>query len=72
MNIAQQNPHATAGSVPRWGTEEIAHFLTMSREHVTNRIIKRADFPKPIINVSRRTRYWSAADVRSWAAGHTH
>jgi len=72
MNHAQTNQHAAAGSVPRWGTDDIANFLEVSREHVTNRITKRADFPKPIINVSRRTRYWSVTDVRNWAAGNKH
>lgn len=59
-----QNP--MAGAVPRLDTAAIAAMLGVTREHVTDRITKRPDFPKPFINVSRRLRYWRASDVLAW------
>lgn len=67
QNIKNLPPVAT--NVPRLDTAGIAALLGLSREHVTNRITKRLDFPKPYINVSRRTRYWRTADVLAWMKG---
>lgn len=66
MNTAtiQQNPMASA--VPRLDTADIAAMLGVTRVHVTDRITKRPDFPKPFINVSRRLRYWRASEVQAW------
>ena len=62
--------HSTmASSVPRLDTAGIAALLGLSREHVTDRLTKRMDFPKPYINVSRRTRYWRTSDVLAWMRG---
>lgn len=58
-----------ASSVPRLDTAGIAALLGLSREHVTDRLTKRVDFPKPYINVSRRTRYWRTSDVLAWMRG---
>lgn len=64
------NTHSTmASSVPRLNTAGIAALLGLSREHVTDRLTKRVDFPKPYINVSRRTRYWRTSDVLAWMRG---
>lgn len=54
------------GSVPRLDTAGIAAMLGVTREHVTDRITKRLDFPRPFINVSRRLRYWRASEVQAW------
>lgn len=65
----QAQPHAAsplASSAPWMSTADIAALLGLSREHVTDRITKRVDFPKPFINVSRRTRYWRTVDVMAW------
>lgn len=62
----QAQPHTAsplASSAPRMSPADIAALLGLSREHVTDRITKRVDFPKPFINVSRRTRYWRTVDV---------
>ena len=48
-------------------TAEIATMLGLSREHVTDRLTKRPDFPRPAINISRRTRMWRRADVLAFA-----
>jgi len=57
---------STAFSTPRVDTAGIAELLGCSRQHVTSRVTKRVDFPKPYINVSRRIRYWRTSDVRAW------
>lgn len=53
-------------STLRLDTAGIAAMLGVTREHVTDRITKRPDFPKPFINVSRRLRYWRQSDIQSW------
>lgn len=50
-------------------TAGIAALLGLSREHVTDRLTKRRDFPKPVINLSRRTRRWRERDVLAYAGG---
>ena len=69
MNTAtiQQNPMNS--TVPRLDTAGIADLLGVTRVHVTDRITKRPDFPKPFINVSRRLRYWRQSDVQAWMKG---
>ena len=68
-NNLTANQTAMASSAPRLDTAGIAALLGLSREHVTDRITKRVDFPKPYINVSRRTRYWRTTDVLKWMGG---
>lgn len=48
-------------------TAQIASILGMSREHVTDRITKRPDFPAPALNLSQLARRWRETDVRAWA-----
>ncbi len=45
----------------------IAQFLGVTQAHCVGRIVKRADFPKPAIDVSQRLRRWRRADVLKWA-----
>lgn len=68
MNTASISPdqQAMASSVPRLDTSDIAALLGVTREHVTDRITKRPDFPKPYINVSRRLRFWRTSEVQAW------
>lgn len=68
MNTASISPdqQAMASSVPRLDTAGIAALLGVTREHATDRITKRPDFPKPYINVSRRLRFWRASEVQAW------
>jgi predicted DNA-binding transcriptional regulator AlpA len=49
-------------------TAQIAELLSVSREHVTDRLVKRPDFPKPRQNASRRMRKWAEAEVIAWAS----
>lgn len=44
-------------------TQEIARMLGVTRAHVTNRLTKRPDFPKPAVNLSQRLRKWKREDV---------
>lgn len=60
------NTPNTVSTAPRLDTAGIAALLGCTREHVTNRVTKRLDFPKPFINVSRRIRYWRTSEVQAW------
>lgn len=51
-------------------TAAIAEALHVSRAHVTDRLTKRPDFPRPSVNVSQRLRLWDAEAVMTWAAGN--
>lgn len=53
----------------RWAVADIARYLQLTPKHTRESIITRPGFPAPCINVSRRTRFWSAEAVRKWAAG---
>lgn len=53
----------------RIDTKQIADYLQRSREYVTDRLTKRPDFPRPVIDRSRRLRFWLRADVEEWARG---
>lgn len=53
----------------RIDTKQIADYLQRSREYVTDRLTKRPDFPRPVIDRSRRLRFWLRADVEAWARG---
>ena len=50
-------------------TAEIARMIGLTREHVTDRLIKRPDFPKPAINISQRTRFWRRSEVLAFMQG---
>lgn len=62
----QRGAPGAVTSVPRLDTAGIAALLDCSQRHVTNRVTKRVDFPKPFINVSRRIRYWRTSEVMAW------
>ena len=53
----------------RVDTAGIAALLGYTRAHVTDRLTKRPDFPKPFINVSQKMRYWRLADVQAFMQG---
>ena len=44
-------------------TGDIANMLGVTRAHVTNRLSKRPDWPKPVMNLSQRLRRWKREDV---------
>lgn len=47
-------------------TQEIAELAGLTRKHVTNRVVTRPDFPKPVIWLSRQTRRWARADILAY------
>ncbi|SFE87989.1 helix-turn-helix transcriptional regulator [Paracidovorax wautersii] len=53
----------------RVDTAGIAAMLGCTRAHVTDRLTKRPDFPKPFINVSQKMRYWRLGDVQAFLQG---
>lgn len=50
-------------------TADIAEMLGVCRAHVTNRIVKRPDFPAPVINLSQKLKKWSAEEVTRYVKG---
>jgi predicted DNA-binding transcriptional regulator AlpA len=48
-------------------TAGIAQILGVSRAHVTDRLTKQHDCPKPFINRSQKLRRWKQDDVFMWA-----
>ena len=66
MNTANITTNPMGSAIPRLDTAGIAELLGVTRVHVTDRITKRPDFPKPFINVSCRLRYWRTSDVLAW------
>jgi predicted DNA-binding transcriptional regulator AlpA len=50
-------------------SQKAAELLGVTREHFTDRLSKRADFPMPVINFSRRSRRWLLSEVLAWASG---
>lgn len=52
----------------RWPVQKVAEFLGVTPKHTREAITKKPDFPAPIINTSRRIRFWSADEVKRWAA----
>ena len=53
-------------SITLVGTAEIATMLGLSREHVTDYLIKQPGFPKPAVNMSQKLRRWDRDDVMSY------
>lgn len=51
----------------RVNTAGIAELLGLDREYVTDRVVKRPDFPAPVLALSRKTRLWLRAEVQEWA-----
>lgn len=47
-------------------TSDIAADLELSREYVTDRLVKRPDFPAPALRLSRKTVKWERADFEAW------
>lgn len=43
--------------------QQISVLLGLSRRHVSARVVTLPAFPAPVVRLSQRTRFWSAADV---------
>lgn len=46
----------------------VSQLLDVSRQHFTDRISKRPDFPKPVVDYSARNRKWRFDEVMKWRA----
>lgn len=44
----------------------VAQLLGVTRQHFTDRISKKPDFPKPVVNFSARSRRWRFDEVMRW------
>lgn len=53
---------------PTLDTQDIAELLGLTRPYVTDVLVKKPDFPPPVINRSRRIRRWAEEAVMAWAA----
>ena len=49
------------------GTAGIAKMLGLARTYVTDNIVKRPDFPAPVLELSQKTRRWRVRDVERYA-----
>ena len=58
-------------TTPRLDTAGIAALIGCTRQHVTARLTKRPDFPKPFIDISQKMRYWRLADVQAFMQGRS-
>ena len=48
--------------------DDIASSLKLNKVYVRDKVVKRADFPRPAISLSQKTRRWLAEDVQAWIA----
>ena len=46
--------------------DEMADVLKESRQWVRDKLVKRADFPRPALVLSRKVVKWDAADWEKW------
>lgn len=47
-------------------TKAIAEMIGCCRRHTTARVVTRHDFPKPVVNLSQKTRRWRRSDVERY------
>lgn len=51
-------------------TADIAEDLGLCREYVTGRLVKRPDFPAPVLRLSQKTVRWLRDDYEAWKTAH--
>lgn len=49
----------------RLNLDQLSQHLAIDRRYVRDNIVKRPDFPKPLV-LSRYLRYWLADEVEDW------
>lgn len=47
--------------------DDISEMFKLSRVYVRDSLVKRADFPRPYIAVSQKSKRWDLAAVTAWA-----
>lgn len=53
-------------SKDRMTTADIAALLELKQRYVTNKLVKRADFPPPVLALSQKTVQWARSAVLAW------
>jgi predicted DNA-binding transcriptional regulator AlpA len=48
------------------GIEEISRQLSVTHEYARDRVVKRADFPRPSLSLSQKCRRWKLDDFEDW------
>jgi len=51
-------------------TGDIAEDLELTRAYVTDQVVKSRGFPRPVINITQKTRRWLRSDVDKWKKSH--
>lgn len=51
-------------------TADIAADLSLQRDYVTRKVVKRPEFPPPSLVLSRKTVKWARAAYEEWKANH--
>ena len=46
--------------------DDIGAMLQLSREYVRDKLVKKADFPRPFLALSQKNRRWDKVAVESW------
>jgi predicted DNA-binding transcriptional regulator AlpA len=46
--------------------DALAVKVGQSRQYARDKLVKRADFPRPALMLSQKVRKWSLVDVNSW------
>lgn len=49
----------------RLNLDQLAQHLSIDRRYVRDNLVKRPDFPKPLV-LSRYLRYWLSEEVDAW------
>lgn len=52
-------------------TADIAEILGVTQQHVTDRVVRRPGFPRPVINLTQKTRQWDRNAVESFLSGRS-
>ncbi|MCD2163828.1 helix-turn-helix transcriptional regulator [Comamonas koreensis] len=60
------NVRSGAHAAELLSTADVAQLLDCTCEQMGKRLARHARFPAPAVQLSRRLRYWHAADVRAW------
>lgn len=58
------------GSVDLIDTKDIAADLKLGRDYVTRSVVKRPEFPRPVLVLSRKVVKWARSEYEAWKANH--
>ena len=52
------------------GTADIAADLSLDRDYVTRKVVKRPEFPAPKLRLSQKVVKWARDEYEAWKANH--